>query len=264
MSKRPFDKYYTRVHIAKRCIDTTFKLIKNVSEVIEPSAGNGSFSLQIPGCIAYDIEPEHDSISQQDFLALFLPYKKDRLFIGNPPFGEGNKLSVSFFKHAIDMCDTIAFIMPSSQYNNNQTMYEFDLIHSELLPLISFSGHQLLCCFNIYTRPSHGWCNVRPLDYTLKDVNILEWDRRVGDSKPLVKHYDYGLCSWGSVGREIFYQREYASEKYIIVNNLKYRAVILNTLKTADWKKIYPNISTPRLNVWQIYKYLKEQIPELN
>jgi predicted RNA methylase len=68
-AKINLDKYYTPVELAKYCIDKTYEIIgkENITEIIEPSAGNGSFSLQIPNCIAYDIEPEHESIIKQDF-----------------------------------------------------------------------------------------------------------------------------------------------------------------------------------------------------
>ena len=83
---------------------------ENISEIIEPSAGNGVFSKKINNCIAYDIEPEDNSIIQQNFLYLDIPYKQGRLFIGNPPFGKGNYLSVKFFKKCVQLGDYIAFI----------------------------------------------------------------------------------------------------------------------------------------------------------
>jgi hypothetical protein len=73
ISKINNDKYYTDKDLALYCINKTYKIIgeENISEVIEPSAGNGSFSLQIPSvCWAYDIEPEHESIKKQNFLDL--------------------------------------------------------------------------------------------------------------------------------------------------------------------------------------------------
>ena len=56
-AKIDLDKYYTPIDIAKYCIDKTYEIIgrENIIEVIEPSAGDGSFSLQIPNCIAIDI-----------------------------------------------------------------------------------------------------------------------------------------------------------------------------------------------------------------
>jgi len=254
------DKYYTDTKLAKHCILTTFKKIKNITEIIEPSAGNGSFSLQIKNCIAYDIEPDHSSIIKQDFLILNLPYKKGRLFIGNPPFGTRNILSVKFYKCAITMGDFIAFILPASQFNNSQQMYDFNLIHSEMLPLIEYSNRKLLCCFNIYRRPITG-INKKPINYTLFDVTVLEWRRNGGYSIP--EFFDYGICSWGDVGKRIEIQGKYAQEHYIIINNDKYRKKIIKVMKETDWKNLYPCISTPKIQTWKIYKYLKEQIPGL-
>ena len=86
MAKIELDKYYTPTDLAKYCIDKTFEVIgeENITDIIEPSAGNGSFS-NLLECVAYDIEPEHESIIKQDYLELKLEYRKGRLVIGNPP-----------------------------------------------------------------------------------------------------------------------------------------------------------------------------------
>ena len=63
------DKFYTNADIAKQCIN----FIDNFSTydcIIEPSAGNGSFSSQINNCKAYDLAPEAENIIQADWLSL--------------------------------------------------------------------------------------------------------------------------------------------------------------------------------------------------
>jgi hypothetical protein len=54
--KIPLDKYYTPIELSKYCINKTFEIIgkENIIEIVEPSAGNGSFSNQIENCIVYD------------------------------------------------------------------------------------------------------------------------------------------------------------------------------------------------------------------
>ena len=104
-NKIDLDKYYTPLDKAKYCIDKVYKIIgeNNISEVIEPSAGSGSFSLQIPTtCWAYDIEPEDDRIVKQDYLELEMGYKKGRVVGFNFPFGKGNTLSVKFYKKSLN------------------------------------------------------------------------------------------------------------------------------------------------------------------
>lgn len=105
------DKFYTKPETAKYCIS---KLnLKSYDRIIEPSAGNGSFSKQIPNCEAYDLMPEGKGIKKQDFLK-FQSDKGNTLVIGNPPFGKSNGLTLAFIKKASEFARTIAFIIPNS------------------------------------------------------------------------------------------------------------------------------------------------------
>lgn len=266
MAKIVNDKYYTPVELAKRLIDKTYEVIgkENISDVIEPSAGNGSFSLQIPNtCLAYDIEPEDDSIIKQDFLTLDYGYLWGRLIIGNPPFGTRNTLSVKFFKKAIQLGDYVAFIQPISQLDNNQQMYEFDLAYSEDLGIIKYSDRNLHCCFNIYKRSDNGGLNEKK-NYKLKDVEVKEYRRGGSYKKPT--HWDYAICSWGngSCGNLVEYVGQYAQEQYISILNESYRDAVMKVCETTDWKNLYNSVAGKKIQTWKIYKYLKEQIPQLN
>ncbi|NFH40836.1 hypothetical protein [Clostridium sporogenes] len=259
------DKYYTPKELAKYCIDKTYEIIgeENISEVIEPSAGNGSFSLQIPSvCWAYDIDPEQERIIQKDFLELNITYLWGRLIIGNPPFGTRNTMAVKFYKKAIELGDYVAFILPISQYKNTQQMYEFDLLYSEDLGIKEYSEIPLHCCFNIYRRPSCGELNKKP-NYDLKDVEVIEFRR--GGKAIAPKEYDFGMCTWGngSCGKQVQYQGQYAQEHYIIVKNPIFKEKIIKVCNETDWRHLYPSVSSAKLQTWKIYKHLKEQIPEL-
>lgn len=264
MAKIPLDKYYTQPHIAEYCVKKTKSIIgiENISRWIEPSAGAGVFLEYLDGNYdAFDIEPEHGNVTTQNYLELLYPYRKGACIIGNPPFGARNTLSVAFYKKSITIGDFVAFILPASQYNNNQQMYQFDLIHSELLPITEYSGVKLQCCFNIYKRPEAG-INTAPIDYRMEGVTVLTWGR--GGSNKAPDRYDMGICAWGSIGKEIKYQGQFALEHYIIVNNTEYKDQIIDAMKNANWRELYPNIATPRLGQWKIYKYLRQQIPNLN
>lgn len=78
------DKYYTPPALARELIVKTIRFVgvKNITDIIEPSAGSGAFSKHFKDCKAYDIEPEAEGIIKQDFLTLDLPYQKGRLIIG--------------------------------------------------------------------------------------------------------------------------------------------------------------------------------------
>lgn len=262
-AKIALDKYYTPDDTALRCINKTYEVIgrENITEIIEPSAGGGAFSKQIPGCIAYDLVPEYPGVIKQDFLKLKLPYKEGRLFIGNPPFGERNKLSMLFYKHAVDMGDFIAFILPISQYQNNQQMHEFDLIYSEDLGDLPYSERPVHCCFNIYKRNEQGLLPKK--DYTLNDVTIKTVSR--GRTKTIPTNYDYAICAWGdsSIGKEVEHPGQYAEEVYFTINNEKIRDEILNLLKTTNWKTAFKYTAAAKLQAWKLYKFIKEQIPRV-
>lgn len=261
------DKYYTPVGLAKRLIDKTFEILgkDNITDVIEPSAGNGAFSKQL-NCKAYDIAPEDESIIKQDFLTANLWYKKGRLCIGNPPFGTSNSLSIKFYQKCCVIGDYIAFIQPISQYKNNIQMYQFDLVYSEDLGIVKYSDRELHCCFNIYKRPDNGRFNLKP-DYTLKDITIIEHRRKKGDyqtaeNKEILPNYDHAMCNWGngSLGKVPKFIGEYAQEVYFYCHKKEYLPKMLELLEFNTIRKYVNSISMKKISVMRLYKYLKDNI----
>ena len=267
MSKIELDKYYTPDELAKYCVKKTKEIIgdENITEYLEPSAGSGVFLKYLDKTyLAYDIKPEGEGIIKQDYLTLDLEYKKGRCVIGNPPYGNGNTLSVKFYKKAIKECDYISFIQSISQLNNNQQMYEFDLIYSEDLGLKEYSGVKLHCCLNIYKRPLSNKLNKKP-NYKLKDVKLIEVRKRNNKLTKQINYndYDIGICNAGSVGSITKYVGQYVNEIYIKVLNEKYKNKVLKLIKETNWKELLNNISKPYITVTNLYKYIKEQIPEI-
>ena len=141
-------------------------------------------------------------------------------------------------------------------------MYEFDLIHSEKLPEVEYSGRKLKCCFNIYHRPKNGKLNTKPISYKLKDITIKQSRRRKGVVPNIdFNDFDFGICIRGSVGVLVDDLNIYDDVALIKVNNLKHKEDVNKALENIKYH--FENISMPRINTWQIYKYLKEQIPQL-
>jgi len=264
MSKIALDKYYTSVDLAQYCIDKTYEIIgeENISEVIEPSAGNGSFSLNVPSlCWAYDIEPEHPTIKRQDFLELGCGYLWGRLIIGNPPYGRNMHMAQKFYKKAIELSDYVAFILPISQLNNTNSLYEFDLIHSEDLGVQTYSNIDLHCCFNIYKRPENGEFNKKQKN-KLKDITIVRQDSKKFNA---IKDYNIRMCYWGdsSAGKILNDNESYSAEYKIIINNKVLENEIINVLKNVDWKKELNCIAMLKIQQFHINDVLKKYIPEI-
>lgn len=258
-AKLHLDKYYTDPQLAKYCIDKTYEIVgeENITEVIEPSAGNGSFSLQIPSlCRAYDIEPDHPSIIKQDFLNLDIPYLHGRLIIGNPPFGSRMNLAQKFYKKSVELGDYIAFILPISQLDNPSSLYEFDLIYSEDLGLRRYSDREIHCCFNIYKRPIHG-LNTKN-SFKLKDVTIIRQDSK----KYADADYDIRMCYWGdaTAGKILKEDEHYSAEYKIKINNPLIKNEVIQVLKDINWRNELNSVAMLKIQQFHITKVLKKYI----
>ena len=216
MAKLHLDKYYTPQSLADYCTQKAIEVIgvENITELVESSAGNGvflnSFEKLLPNIPykAYDIEPEDDRITKQDYLELEMEYKKGRVVIGNPPFGDKNNLLWKFYSKAVENSDYICFILPISQFNNNQQLFEFNLIHSEDLGKMTYSDRKIHCSFNIFKRPING-INKKKINYNLKDITIKENRQSRNQYIPKDYNYDIGICVWGEVGKVLEYEKQY-------------------------------------------------------
>ena len=234
MAKIQFDKYYTSPIVAKQCIEKTKEIIgeDNITEWVEPSAGSGSFSHQIPGCKAYDLYPQHEYIEQHDFLTLDLGgYKKGRCFIGNPPFGAGaGKIIRDFYNKCTIEGDYIAFIQPSSYCNNYSKFYKFEIVYSCLLKT-EYTNKELWTSFTIYKRnPDKN--DFRGNDkIKLKDVTLIKLCRNNKGVK-MKKNIDYDYCftSFGVILKEAK-PYETAGQMCIKCHNPENKEEIIQCLK---------------------------------
>jgi hypothetical protein len=157
MSKYGLDKFYTKKSVVKEVLQ--YLDLDKFEVIIEPSAGNGSFSDEIKNCIAYDISPEKEGIIKQDFLELNEVFPENTLVVGNPPFGRNGSLAFAFIKKASEFAKTIAFILPKSfkkESAYNKIPLNFHLVKSVDLNDFSFTyeGEEIdiPCVFQIYEK----------------------------------------------------------------------------------------------------------------
>lgn len=261
------DKYYTPVELANYCWEQAIAKIgfENINDIIEPSCGNGSFlQYNIIPRLCYDISPECQSnvstIITGDFLLADIEYQPKRLIIGNPPYGRCLNMAQKFYEKSVEIADYIAFILPISQLNNTQSMYKFDLIHSEDLGKRVYTDRELHCCFNIYERPNNG-LNSKP-NKRLKDISICRQDSRQYDNFD----YDIRMCYWGdgSAGKILSENEHYSAEYKIRVNNPLLREKIINVLNTYDWAEYLNCIAMRKIQQFHIYDVLRKEIPNIN
>ena len=270
MATIAYDKYSTSPTVARWCIDKTYEIIgkENITEVIEPSAGCGMFSLQIPNCKAYDLYPQSEYIEQQDFLKLDLGYKKGRLFIGNPPFGSGSgKLIKEFYNKSCDMGDYIAFIQPANYYWNYSRFYRFEIVYSVIIET-EYTNQKLKTSFTIYKRnpDRYDW---REQEEELQDIKMMTYSRNnKGGKHNTIEDYDYCFSTFGVLMKPC-QPYQFAQTRAVKIINESLREKIIRCLKylydrnQRDKFLQQYNVSVGSISDKPIIKLLKSWIPEL-
>jgi len=275
MAKIAFDKYYTPPTVARWCIEKAYEILgkENIKEIVEPSAGSGSFSHQMPGCLAYDLYPQHEYIEQADFLELQMEYKPGRLFIGNPPFGGSTgKLIKEFYNKCCENGDYIAFILPASYYWNYKSLYKFEIVYSCIIET-PYTNEKLKTSFTIYKRndAKKDW---RPEKKArLKDVTIKKYGRSNEKNSERKKHakvdpYDICVNLWGQA---LIKTKPY---KHVQTATIKINNELLkeDILKALQW--IYEenqrtgflgikSISATQVSIQDLEELLRVLVPEI-
>lgn len=230
MPKVELDKFYTKNNVVDICI----ALVKDLDKydvIIEPSAGSGAFSNKLKNCIAYDLEPENKKIIKQDFLQLNAITGKNKLFIGNPPFGQRSVLAKKFIKHCQFLgAETIAFILPdtfSKITNQNYKLFpiEWSLVVEQKLPDNSFmvgkQEYHVPCSFYIWTKKKS---NINLRKTKLPKPEKIEFLPREARDADFVLNGNSGKI------KELQEVTNPKSEHYIKVKNKQEKETIKNLL----------------------------------
>jgi len=207
------DRFYTVPSVAEHCIDVVGQHSRwgEWDLIVEPSAGNGSFSLHLPrGCVAMDLSPEHPSILRQDFFTYTPPEGTGRiLVIGNPPFGRISSMAIKFFQHAAQWATVIAFILPRTFRRvsvQNRLPLHFHLEHDEDIPMDPCSFEPPMkakCCFQIWRRRD-TLRQLVPLPTTHHDWEFVPFGPTDEQGQPTPpREVDFALRAYGGQCGEI-------------------------------------------------------------
>lgn len=166
LKRNTIDKYYTSDKAVQTCMGFIQEHINitNSDICIEPSAGNGAFIPAIQSVFSnhrfYDLEPENDLITQQDYLTFDYTEDAGKVHvIGNPPFGRQSSLAIKFIKKSAKFCDSISFILPKSFKKDSLKKHfplKFHLLFEFDLPIDSFlvdgKTYDVPCVFQIWEK----------------------------------------------------------------------------------------------------------------
>ena len=250
------DKYYTSSELSLKLINITFtKINDNIDCIIEPSAGNGSFSnhlqkLENINLLFFDIEPEKKEIIQQDFLLLQsdkyeLDKYKNILCIGNPPFGRQNSLAVKFFNKCSSFENTkyISMIFPKSFRKSsiqNRLNLNFHLIWEEDIPENSFVSsdkkikYDIPCIFQIWKRETYSREKEKNNKLLEEFKDIVEFTKEpLLNNKLFLSIRRVGFYS----GKVEYYNNQSKQSHYFLkCRNENISMKIIEYLNSIEWK----------------------------
>ena len=254
--KNELDKFYTKPILASQLI--SLLELSEYDTIIEPSAGSGSFSKQISGSIAIDLQPEDPSIIKADFLK-WKPVsntKEKTLVIGNPPFGQQCSLAIKFIKHAATFASTIAFILPKSfkkESIQSKIPLDFHLVTEMEVPDNSFTlngvDYSVPCEFQVWKQRDYKRSQIKepklPAD--------ISWTRDTKIANIAVRRV--GVYA-GKAFSEIT-NKSVQSHYFLVVPEDK-KVHVLNALNNAIWQ--HNNTTGPRSISKKEFAYILNKI----
>lgn len=227
------EQFFTNFKTAQRLCDIVKSQpwYADVARTIEPSAGDGAFLSGIHVDKAYDIDPKHPDVIEQDFLHdesfSIQPLETGKtLSIGNPPFGRMGKQAKQFIRRCAEFSDYIAFILPASFAKKSvirQLPKNFHLTHQTDLLTESYrferDGQVVKTVFQIWEKRDESR-NDPPRINTHKDFSFVQAKFPSGTPKdivtstpaPMPKGFDLCICTHGSAVGTI-YTKDFVDKK---------------------------------------------------
>lgn len=259
-AKNILDKFYTKDATVEDCLSNL-----NLNEydcIIEPSAGNGSFSSRIPNVHAFDIAPEDDGIEYANWLTLdksvFKKYT-NILVIGNPPFGKQGALAYKFLKESMSFANSVAFILPKSfkkDSTKNRIPRNFFLTFEKDLPEESFTlngrEYAVPCVFQIWVKSKN---KKRILQKTSFRTDLFEFTSR--------ERADFRIQRVGGNAGKAFKDVSSCSRQsnYFIKNTSNFDTdCLIQAVNDSDFPTISDTVGPKSLSKGELIRQVEKEI----
>jgi hypothetical protein len=253
------DEYYTSDAVASNLVHITLNELSTEEFLffVEPSAGAGAFSLRLPDPkVAFDINPQVDSIVELDFLAddfdEFIPEDMTIVSIGNPPFGFACNKAIQFFNRCAEFSNYIAFIVPRTFKKisvQNRLHKNFHLAKEFTVPKYAFvvdgKPYDVPCVFQIWERKE----NLRPI----KTGNLAKYLVITTPDKA-----DFAMRRVGGKAGQVLTGLDHS-----ISSTYFFKEVIKGTkdlLKNATFEDRDNTAGVRSISQLEIFEYLEEQL----
>lgn len=248
LRRNTLDKFYTKQETAIECVKKLLTVIPYTGKeiFIEPSAGNGAFIKSMhqvcpeARVLAYDIEPDHETIHKQDFLTWSCPKELQQhtlIIFGNPPFGRQSSLAIQFIRHATTFADTIAFILPKSFKKSSMQRHfpvhytcvlQYDLPENSFL--VNHKEHDVPCVFQIWNKSSQS--RSMPNKHIPKGYIFLKKENIPYDALALVVAFRRVGVYAGKIYNDNILEKSHQSHYFIQFENQEIKN---KCLEKYDW-----------------------------
>jgi len=218
-------KYYAPEWLVKFAVQKSLEIIgpENISEIIEPAAGDGAFIPYLeqvkaqygiptyysdlnPDTDYYLDDPSQPKIETEDFLKMDLPFDPNRLILTGPPYGDrkndptSTKLWPQFAQKASEIAGYAAFISPVTWLTRKNPVPNLELIRAYNLGTVVFKGskvfkgkdHPIKTAFLIYKTIQGS----EKEDFSMVDADFEITTFR-GKDHFRKKSFEYYVLSWG-------------------------------------------------------------------
>lgn len=241
---------------------------QNVTEIIEPSAGDGVWLDSLPVTQAYDLEPKSDRVKQADYLKTEILYKKGSLMVGNPPFGRMGSLAMEFVKKGCKEVDYIAFILPASfgkESVKRRVPKSFHLIHQVDMLNETFRferhGRKVPVVFQVWERQEKE--RVDPImPDSCKDFSFIKvTSPTTGAASPAPTNADVAICTHGSGYGKVKLDNHSSlnTRTHRFIKSNIDKQILAERLKTLNWKEVAKyTVGAPCLSTKEIVDAYKK------
>ena len=221
LNSKKFDQFYTNPLISDELVLIIKELLPSQFEknFLEPSAGTGNFinslikyGVNKSKIKSYDIEPKSEKIIKKDYLKIKSKFSKNRMIIGNPPFGKRGNLALEFLNKGLKEAPFVAMIFPNifNRYSiQKKIISNAKLIYSKSLKENSFilndKKYGVKCVFQIWTTKLTCEKNLR----ILKSPQIRHPDFKTwihNNTENTMKYFNKKKYKWNfAVHRQGYY-----------------------------------------------------------
>ncbi len=261
MKDNNLDQFYTNPLVADELVEILHQLFPSAKNMkfLEPSAGTGNFidalvksGIKRSSIKAFDLEPKAKGIIQGDYLQKKMRFNKNKMIIGNPPFGRRGKLAIEFLNKGLKEGAYVAMILPNI-FNRYMAQRQIDdkakLIFSKTLPEDSFlvgdKSYGVKCVFQIWTKQPTFASNKRILQAPqIRHEDFQTWIHN--NTKHTQKYFDKSVYGWDiAVHRQGYYDyKKIITDPNELIPNRQYFFIkaknekVLKLIKKIDFTKL--------------------------